>query len=284
MNIDPILGLNLRPPVKFVFTVLAFRAYEDDREAHMTNGKLMEQTGLSRRAVQGAVQELEEVGLITVRRGWGKGAYNIYIINMKKVQEMHPMSDVKVQDVHPPTGGKDATDAPLEEKNVTTSKGASNAPKGAPIVRKGAGDAVKGAAGAPNKTKKTKYKTARPYARGKMPPRSGPSGPVAKKEKREPAVNRAAKGTGGVMPQFHETTSIEARKTWRDCLQGRTFDFCIPESALLGPIEGGRAIIFNLTGFERDQIEQSDGKYTLQSLISRKTNQTTDIILSGASA
>lgn len=280
MNIDPILALDLRPTIKHVMIVLTFRAYGDCGEAHMDYERLVRETSLSRRAVKGAVAELEEMGLIEVRRTWGRGNYNIYTINMEKVHSMHLLPSTKGAADAPKEPEKGANDAPLCEKNLAGEKGAEKVKKGAENALKGANNVKKGASPAPNKTKKIKNKTrAHTHAR-KMPPRSGPSGPVAKKGKKEPAVNRATMGAGGVMPQFHKTTSTEAREIWSNCLQGRTGQFCIPESALLGPIEGGRAMIFNLSGFERDQLEQKGDKYRLQSLIEQHTGEKLHVALS----
>lgn len=267
MNIDPILGLELRSPVKFVLTVLAFRAYQDDHEAHMTNALLQAQTCLSRRGVQNAVQELETLGLIDVRRGWGKGAYNIYTINMEKVHEMHPK-----------LSSMGASAAHKAEKHLPEAKGAQNAQKGAQNDGKGAENAPKDAQDAPNKTKKYKNKThARKTRAGKLPPRTGPKGPAAKGSKNAPAVNRA-NGAGGPVgknrrPDFHETTDTEARTIWSQCLQGSQPTFALPIHALLGPIEHGKAIIRNLTAFERDQIEQKGTNYALARALSQQVGE-----------
>jgi len=123
VNIDPILALDLRPTIKHVMTVLTFRAYEDCYEAHMDYERLIKETCLSRRAVKTAIQELKAMGLIDVTGKWGRGNYNIYTINMEKVREMHPLSDVKGAAGAPNEPEKGAADAPL-----TNTKGANGAP------------------------------------------------------------------------------------------------------------------------------------------------------------
>jgi hypothetical protein len=279
MNIDPILSLDLRPTIKHVMIVLTFRAYEDCFEAHMDYARLVKETGLSRRAVKTAIQELKELGLIDTHSKWGRGNYNIYIINMEKVREMHPLSDTKGAAGAPLPDAKGASAAPLPEKNLTDEKGAKTVEKGADFALKGANNVIKGASPAPIKLKNKKNKTrAHTYARGKMPPRTGPSGPAAKKGKIEPAVNRTD-GAGGVMPQFDETTNDSAREMWSYCLQGKTSDFRIPNSALLGPIEGGKAYIFNLNGFQRDQMTKIHEKFILADRLSKLKGEKIELAL-----
>ncbi|WP_417449537.1 hypothetical protein [Kordiimonas sp.] len=278
MNIDPILALDLRPTIKHVMTVLTFRAYEDCFEAHMDYARLVTETGLSRRAVKTAIQELKELGLIEAKSKWGRGNYNIYIINMEKVREMHPLAEKKGASAAPLPDEKGANGAPFTEKNLSGEKGANNVEKGANFALKGANNVKKGASAAPIKLKNKKNKTRAHVREGKLPPRTGPVGPAAKEGKRVPAVNRTG-GAGGVMPQFDKTTNDRARDMWSHCLQGKTSDFRIPESALLGPIEDGKAYIFNLNGFQRDQINQIHERFILADRLSKLNGSKVELAL-----
>ncbi|WP_262695171.1 hypothetical protein [Kordiimonas aquimaris] len=233
---------------------IAIRTYDTDEEAHLTVGTLGKEAGYSPRTTQEAVIKLEEMGLITVRRGWGRGAYNIYEMVLEKVRNLHPY------------------DAP-EQKNLVDEKGAKSSVKGAK-------SSVKGAKSAPYNINNINNKRVTHAHARKMPPRTGPHGPAAKHQKRrkkEPAVNRGA-ATGGVMPKFSEATSSEAREMWSNCLQGKTADFRIPESATLGPIEGGTAKIFDLTPFQQDQIAQN-GRVEIVTKLSRLTGDKINLVM-----
>ncbi|WP_417460688.1 helix-turn-helix domain-containing protein [Kordiimonas sp.] len=275
MYIDPVMKSPLRGPLKWVMVAVVWRAYEQDGQAHLTVTSLAEEAGVSKRTAQETTKKLEDMGLLSVSRSWGRGGYNIYEPNLAALERLKDAPDAPL-----PTP-KDAETAPLPEKNLSYQKGAKSVTKDAENELKDAKCAQKGAGGAPNKKiNKIKNKNrAREGAReGTLPPRTSPNGLAAQKRKKEPAVNRA-EGSGGVMPQFHETTSTEARAIWSNCLQGKTADFCLPQTARLGPIEGGKAMIFDLTGFERDRLEQSGQSYRLAEQVSKLVGEKTLLAL-----
>lgn len=286
MYIDTVMKSPLKGPLKWVMVAVVWRAYEQDGQAHLTVTSLAEEAGVSKRTAQDITKKLEDMGLLTVKRAWGRGGYNVYEPDLHALERLKgataaPLEENKDAADAPLDSPKDAATAPLSEKNLPKSKGAKSVRKDAGNALKGAKSARKGAGAAPNKEiNKIKNKNrAREGARkGTLPPRTGPSGPAAKKGKKEPAVNRT-KGAGGVMPRFHETTSSEAREIWSNCLQGKTADICLPETALLGPIEDGRAIIYALTGFERDRLEQSGQSYRLADLVSRQLGEKTTLAM-----
>jgi hypothetical protein len=283
MNIDPVLNLNLKPTHKHVMTVLTFRAYQDDCEAHMDLTRLMEQTGLARRTVQQTIKDLEQDELITVRQGWGRGNYNIYVINPEKVEEL---CDLQIKGAsgarfnengEPYKSIKHAKSASLKEKNLDIEKGAKSAKKYAENAQKGAKSASKGAADTPIKHKNIKNKTRAHKGAHKRPPRTGSNDPAAKKGKNVPAVNRR-KTAGGAMPQYCDTLSAQERDIGCKCLQGSHLEN-MTRGGKFGHSEDGKAIISDLKPFAAQQIWQSADFFEVAERISKMMGQKVELVL-----
>jgi len=246
-DILPVMELPITGPAKAVLNVIAVRAYPEDHTARLTIDDLVRLSGVSKRAVQRGLKELEASAVLKGDRGCGRRTYSMWFINMERVSQWH-----------------------RSLQGDTEKKGATQA-------QKGATQAQKGVTAAPYKEEKIK-KGAHAHAHArKMPPRTGSSDPVAKRRKKGIAVNRS-KVAGYGMPKFHETTSTEAREAWSNCLQGKTADFRVPVSASLGPIEGGSAYIFNLSGFEASQITQN-GRVEIELALKRLTGDRINLIL-----
>lgn len=244
--------LSLSSQAKAVLTWVAIIANPETSEAWITIQSLCEYTCLSKSSVQRGVKELEALKIITVDRASGRARKSIFWLHMETLRQLKGISQTPLKDT--------------QDEN----KGISQGQKGVSQNRKGISQTPK------NNINNLNTAHAHAHAR-KMPPRTGSTDPAAKKAKKEPAVNRGT-ATGGVLPTFHETTSTEAREWWRNCLQGKTSDFRIPETAILGPIEGGIAKIFNLSGFDASQITQH-GRVEIVISLSRLTGDKINLVM-----
>lgn len=101
---------------KLVLVRIADHAGPDGSDAWPSVARLVRDTGLSERAVQGAIKSLESKGALTRQIGTGPHGTNRYKVSLKPVvppQQVPPASPAPPQDVHPtpagraPQGGQD---------------------------------------------------------------------------------------------------------------------------------------------------------------------------------
>lgn len=116
----------LRPAVKAVLQQLAWFADADGRNIFPSVSTIARRTGLTRRAVQKLLRELEAMGIIASvgSQGGGRGHSTRYEINMRKLQELKETAN-RIHPLRSNTGESEDQ----ERATVTHAKGELRSPE-----------------------------------------------------------------------------------------------------------------------------------------------------------